>query len=90
MSDGPPIRMVPPTPALDHAARWSAHCRLRDVVAYMDSIGIVITGGRGSMSPNSLLDAAERNGSVDAARRQVMLALLLDGKLDAAATVPAG
>ena len=36
------------------------------------------------------LDAAERNGSVDAARRQTILALLLDGKLDAAATVPAG
>ena len=37
-----------------------------------------------------LLDAAERNGSVDAVRRQVIFALLVDGKLDAAATVPAG
>ena len=32
------------------------------------------------------LEAAERNGSLDVVRRQVMLALLLDGKLDAAAT----
>jgi hypothetical protein len=37
-----------------------------------------------------LLDAAERNGSVDAVRRQVIFALWLDGKLDAAATAPAG
>jgi hypothetical protein len=37
-----------------------------------------------------LLEAAERNGSVEAVCRQVMLALLLDGKLNAAATVPAG
>jgi hypothetical protein len=36
-----------------------------------------------------LLEAAERNGSVDAVRRQVLFALLMDGKLDAAATVPA-
>jgi len=37
-----------------------------------------------------LLEAAERNGSVDAVPRQVALALLVDGKLDDAATVPAG
>ena len=37
-----------------------------------------------------LLDAAERNGSVDAVRRQVIVALVMDGKLDVAATVPAG
>jgi len=30
-----------------------------------------------------LLEAAERNGSVDAVRRQVIFALLMDGKLDA-------
>ena len=37
-----------------------------------------------------LPDAAERGGSVDAVRRQVLFALPLDGKLDAAATKPAG
>jgi hypothetical protein len=36
-----------------------------------------------------LLDAAERNGSVAAVRRQVMSALLLDGRLDVKATAPA-
>jgi hypothetical protein len=37
-----------------------------------------------------LLEAAERNGSVAEVRKQVILALMLDGRLDVRATVPAG
>jgi hypothetical protein len=48
-----------------------------------------MTGGRGSTAAELLLEAAERDGDVAAVRRQVILALMLDGKLDAAATVPA-
>jgi hypothetical protein len=62
---------------------------LRGVVAYMDAIG-----GRHHRRPWQrvtalLLEAAERNGSVDAVRRQLIFALLMDGRLDTAATVPA-
>jgi hypothetical protein len=63
---------------------------LRDIVAYMDTI---CPGRQNRLAwryaAGLLLDAAERNGSLVAVRSQVMTALLLDGKLDIAATVPA-
>jgi len=63
---------------------------LREVVLYMDGIG---TGRQNRPTwrhaAELLLDAAERNGSVPAVRKQVTVALLLDGKLDVEATVPA-
>jgi len=63
---------------------------LREVVLYMDAIG----AGRQSRqawrrAAELLLDAAERNGSVADVRRQVMLALILDVRLDVQATAPA-
>jgi hypothetical protein len=63
---------------------------LQDVVQYMLGIGDRVGRRAWQHCAKLLLEAAERNGSVEAVRRQVMLALMLDGKLDAAATVPAG
>jgi hypothetical protein len=63
---------------------------LQDVVGYMLAIGDRHHRRAWQHVAELLLDAAERNGSVAAVRRQVIFALLLDGKLDARATVPAG
>jgi hypothetical protein len=62
---------------------------LRDIVGYMDTVGADRQSRRAWRHvAELLLDAAERNDSVAAARKQVLLALLLDGKLDARATAP--
>jgi hypothetical protein len=52
---------------------------LRDVVQYMRGIGGRVERRAWQHVAELLLEAAERNGSIDAVRRQVMLALLLDG-----------
>jgi hypothetical protein len=62
---------------------------LQDVVSYMLAIGDRHKRRTWQHVAALLLEAAERNGSVDAVRRQVIFELLMDGKLDAAATVPA-
>ena len=62
---------------------------LQDVVTYMLAIGDRNRRRAWQQAAALLLEAAERNGSLDAVRRQVIRALLLDGKLDAAATEPA-
>jgi hypothetical protein len=61
---------------------------LQDIVQYMLGIGGRVERRAWQHVAELLLEAAERGGSVEPVRRQVMLALLLDGKLDAAATVP--
>jgi hypothetical protein len=61
---------------------------LQDVVSYMLAIGDRHKRRAWQHVAELLLDAAERDGSVEAVRRQVLFALLIDGKLDAAATVP--
>ncbi len=64
---------------------------LRDIVLYMDGIGADRQNRQAwRHAAELLLDAAERNGSVVAVRKQVMLALILDGRLDLTTTVPAG
>jgi len=62
---------------------------LQDVVTYMLAIGDRNMRRAWQRATALQLEAAERNGSLDAVRRQVIRALLLDGKLDAAATEPA-
>jgi hypothetical protein len=51
---------------------------IQDVVQYMLGIGDRVGRRAWQHAAELLLDAAERNGSVEAVRRQVMLALLLD------------
>ena len=62
---------------------------LRDVAQYMLGIGDRHQRRAWLRAAELLLEAAERNGSLEAVRQQVIRALLLDGKLDAAATEPA-
>ena len=63
---------------------------LRDIVGYMDTIGVDRQNRQAWRHvAELLLEAAERNGSIAAVRKQMLLALLLDGELNLVATVPA-
>jgi hypothetical protein len=90
---------VPPWPARRTGRAGKPHpitpldgehmIELQDVVTYMLAIGDRNMRRAWQRATALQLEAAERNGSLDAVRRQVIRALLLDGKLDAAATEPA-
>jgi hypothetical protein len=62
---------------------------LREIVLYMDTIGSRQNRAASRHVAELLLDAAERNGSIAAVRKQLLTALILDGRLDLRTTVPA-
>jgi hypothetical protein len=87
---GPQAKLVSPFKAPVVPLDGEPIKALRDIVRYMDAISEHRQARRAwHRVAELLLDAAERNGSVDAVRRQLVFALLMDGKLDAAATEPA-
>jgi len=59
---------------------------LRDIAGYMETLGARFERRAWQRACDLLLDAAERGGPVEPVRRQTMLALLLDGRLDVKAT----
>ena len=62
---------------------------LRDLAAYMETLGDRFPRRAWQRAAELAIEAAENGGPVEPARRQTMLALILDGRLDVIATPPA-